>query len=162
MAHCPSAFVLVVLALRFGWHMQRRSSLAPCDDPEAADFRSSTLQSIQEMSNRRVLRGYASDYRRSSSGQITRSSSIFYFLSPCFFASFSDCRLFLQMQPRYTRLLAEKLNPILKEHKKAISETTGRRDVGWVLGWIKVRAYIRVHTAHGCFALFFVALVRSI
>eukprot|EP00903_Cladosiphon_okamuranus_P021823 g20067.t1 len=35
------------------------------------------------------------------------------------------------------RLLAEKLTPILKEHKKAITKTTGRGDIGWVLGWIK-------------------------
>ena len=44
------------------------------------------------------------------------------------------------------RLLAEKLSPILKEHKEAISETTGRKDVGWVLGWIKVRMICTVRT----------------
>lgn len=36
------------------------------------------------------------------------------------------------------RLIAEKLMPILNEHKEAIIETTGKGEVGWVLGWIKV------------------------
>ncbi|CBJ26384.1 conserved unknown protein [Ectocarpus siliculosus] len=35
------------------------------------------------------------------------------------------------------RLKVEELNPILEEHKQAICNTTGRKDVGWMLGWIK-------------------------
>ncbi|CAM9371334.1 unnamed protein product, partial [Ectocarpus sp. 12 AP-2014] len=35
------------------------------------------------------------------------------------------------------RLKVEELNPILEEHKQAICDATGRRDVGWMLGWIK-------------------------
>ncbi|CAM9487862.1 unnamed protein product, partial [Hapterophycus canaliculatus] len=35
------------------------------------------------------------------------------------------------------RLKVEELKPILEEHKQAITEATGKKDVGWLLGWIK-------------------------
>lgn len=38
------------------------------------------------------------------------------------------------------RLKVEELNPILEKHKQAICDTTGRAEIGWMLGWIKVKS----------------------